>query len=180
MKDKDDKLIWEAFSDDSMPPEPRIPGISYPTPNKSYPHLKRQKGTLKEHMVVILNEIASQNRSVIVQTGSGQHLISTPEEAEMFMHRMNADRGPKQEKYILHAGIMAKKGTLVEVIYWGPSNEKFQIVILEPTEMSETTGSIVNSNQLAIPGRETAEELIDKWIDFSKTRITIGRLRGLR
>jgi len=165
MRDKDSKLIWEAHSNPEQPLE--------------LPH--KEIGVLKEDMVIIIMDMPGQKTGqIIMKQGSGQNLIFTPDDAKMFMHRMNADRGPNEEEHKLHAGIMAEKGTRVEVTYWGPGNNRFRVRMLEPITISEHPGFNVQDEQLKLTDRETAEELIDRWIDFSKSALTISRLKGLR
>ena len=161
MRDKDDKLIWEIL-------RPPVAPDSEP-------------GVLKEDMVIIIMDMPGQKTGqIIMKQGSGQNIILTPDDAKMFMHRMNADRSPNEEEHKLHAGIMAKKGTRVEVTYWGPKNIRFQIRMLEPIEMSNRPGFNVQDEQLRLTDRESKKELLDKWVDFSKSAQTISRLKGLR
>lgn len=170
MKDKDSKLIWEAFKDAPFPPLPKIPGKPPELP-------KREEGLLAENMIMIIEDTPKGGR--VLQNGQGMTRYHTEKDAEMFMHRINADRGPDDPERKMHAGIVAKKGTRVTVTYWGPRNERFQIRMDEPIEIHDRAGYGVHDNQLQLMN-ETKDELIEKWVDFSSSGKARSALKGLR
>ncbi len=159
MRDSDTKLIWEAYDDDVV-----------------------KVGVLKEDMIIIVMDtpIGTQGTTgaVILRAGSGRNKIFTRDEAESYMIRMTAKPDVSEDN--LHAGIMAKKGTRVEVFRWGPEDTRFLIRMLEPIEMSERPNFVVQDDQLTKYRGEELEDVIARWVDFSKISNTKSRLKGLR
>lgn len=158
MIDKDSKLIWEAH-------------FSWPEP-------KAREGVLAQDMVNIIMDIKTKSGTSgrIMQSGYGNSIF-TEEEAKMTMHIINADRST-EEPIKMTSDLMVKKGTRVEVRSWG-DDKKFELIMLEPTEISDRSRSVI-SWQLLQRMNESPSELLEKWVDFSssgKARSALKRLR---
>lgn len=165
---------------------------------------KKLIGVLRHDMIVIViaypgsstaaHPVGAVLGNLVRGSGFG-FKIYTPEEAKSDMHRLNADRGPNQNKIDLHPGILLDKGTSVVVRYWGPGGDRVTIrpesfdtqrvfktwrPKSELPDFPESLDLNIDDDQLTKYRGEELEDVIARWVDFSKISNTKNKLKRLR